>query len=56
MTSTPNSSLVTTENRNDGNGKTAQNLIGLRKSKRLSKRTPATLLVNLFRILYIYNI
>jgi hypothetical protein len=53
MTSTPNSSFDTMENRIGGNGKTAHNTIGRRKSKRLSKRTPVPLIVSLFLIFFI---
>ncbi|CAF4889742.1 unnamed protein product, partial [Rotaria magnacalcarata] len=43
MTSTPNSSFDIVENRNGSNIKTAHNVIGRRKSNRLSKRTPVPL-------------
>jgi hypothetical protein len=47
MTSTPNSSFDTIETRN---GKTANNVIGKRKSK----RTPVEIIVNIFLNFYIY--
>jgi len=52
MTSTPNSSFDIIENRNVGNGKTAHNTIGRRKSKRLSKRTPVPLTVSFLFVIY----
>jgi hypothetical protein len=55
MTSTPNSSFDNIENRTVGIGKTAHNVIGRRKSNRLSKRTPVPLIVSLFFTLYICN-
>lgn len=45
MTSTPNSSFDIIETRNGGSSKTANNIIGRRKSKRLSKRTPVSIIV-----------
>ncbi|CAF2666978.1 unnamed protein product [Rotaria sp. Silwood2] len=45
MTSTPNSSFDIMETRNGAYSKTANNIIGKRKSKRQSKRTPVPLIM-----------
>lgn len=49
MTSTPNSSFMPMEYHNN---KTAHNIIGQRKSKRQSKRTPLPLLVSFILFLF----
>ncbi|CAF5066790.1 unnamed protein product [Rotaria sp. Silwood1] len=55
MTSTPNSSFDIIETRNGAYCKTANNIIGKRKSKRQSKRTPVPLIVNIVFTYYIYE-